>query len=86
MNEEELIQAGEDAEVLLKSTAFNSVVNKLVEQQFQAFVNSQPDQSKDRSITYYHYRALVDVVNTLKQSVAIRDEVIAKRDNSEEEA
>jgi len=26
------------------------------------------------------------VVNTLKQQVAIRDEVLAKRDNSEEEA
>lgn len=86
MTEEELIQVGEDAEALLKSTAFNNVINKLVEQQFQSFVNSQPEQSKERSVTYYHYRALVDVVNTLKQQVAVRDEVLAKRDNSEEEA
>ena len=86
MTQEELIQVGEDAEALLKSTAFNNVVNKLVEQQFQSFVNSQPEQSKERSVTYYHYRALVDVVNTLKQQVAVRDEVLAKRDNSEEEA
>ena len=86
MTEEELIQHGEDAEVLLKSPAFNNVVNKLVEQTFQNFVNSKPEENKERSIIYYHYRALVDVVNTLKQQVAIRDEVLAKRDNSEEEA
>ena len=86
MTEAELIQQGEDADQVLKSEAFNRVVNKLVEQTFQNFVNSQPEQSKERSITYYHYRALVDVVNTLKQQVAVRDEVLTKRDNSEEEA
>ena len=86
MEEHELIQLGEDAEVLLKSEPFNRVINKLVEQQFQSFVNSQPEQSKERSITYYHYRALVDVVNTLKEQVSIRDEILAKRDISEEEA
>ena len=86
MTEEELIQLGEDAEALLKSEPFNRVINKLVEQTFQSFVNSQPEQSKERSITYYHYRALVDVVNTLKQQVAVRDEVLTKRDISEEEA
>jgi hypothetical protein len=86
MNEQELISQGEDAEALLKSEPFNRVINKLVEQQFQSFVNSTPEQSKERSVTYYHSRALVDVVNTLKQHVSIKDEVLAKRDNSEEEA
>ena len=51
MNEQELINQGEDAEALLKSEPFNRVVNKLVEQQFQSFVNSTPEQSKERSIT-----------------------------------
>ena len=50
MTEEELIQLGEDAEALLKSEPFNRVINKLVEQTFQSFVNSQPEQSKERSI------------------------------------
>jgi|TARA_B100001093_G_scaffold480225_1_gene509899 hypothetical protein len=86
MDEQELINHGNDADTLLKSEPFNRVVNKLVEQTFQSFVNSTPEQSKERSITYYHYRALVDVVNTLKQQVSVRDEVLAKRDNSEEEA
>ena len=86
MDEQKLINHGNDAEALMKSEPFNRVVNKLVEQTFQNFVNSTPEQSKERSIYYYHYRALVDVVNTLKQQVSVRDEVLAKRDNSEEEA
>lgn len=86
MKEEDLIMFGDDCEQLLKSEPFNRVVNTLVEQTFQNFVNSKPEENKERSITYYHYRALVDVVNTLKQQVAVRDEVLTKRDNSEEEA
>lgn len=86
MTEQELIQVGEDAELLLKSEPFNRVINRMVEQTFQNFVNSKPEDSKERSITYYHYRALVDVVNTLKQQVSIRDEILAKGDNSQEEA
>ena len=86
MTQEELIQMGEDCELLLKSEPVTRVINKLVEQQFQSFVNSQPEQSKERSITYYQYRALVDLVNTLKQQVLIKDEIVSQRDISEEEA
>jgi hypothetical protein len=86
MDEQELINHGNDAETLLKSEPFNRVINGLVEATFQNFTNSKPEDSKERNITYFHYRALVDVVNTLKQQVSVRDEVLAKRDNSEEEA
>jgi hypothetical protein len=78
MNEQELISQGEDAAALLGSEPFNRVVNKMVEQCFHNFVNSKPDENKERGITYYQYRALVDVVNTLKQHVQIRDEILAK--------
>ncbi len=86
--EEELIQYGEDCELVLKSESFNRVVNSLVEQSFQKFVNSQPEQKAERETAYNHYRALVDVVNTLKQQVAVKEEIIAKSqedDNSQEE-
>ena len=87
MTQEELIQVGEDSELLLKSEPMNRVINQLVEQYFQAWTNSKPDESKERSITYYQYRALVDLVNTMKQHVSIKDEIIAQvRDTSEEEA
>ena len=50
--QEALIQYGEDCETVLKSEAFNRVVNTLVEQTFQNFVNSKPEDNKERSITY----------------------------------
>ena len=86
--QEELIQYGEDCELVLKSESFNRVVNSLVEQSFQKFVNSQPEQKVERETAYNHYRALVDVVNTLKQQVSVKEEIIAKSqedDNSQEE-
>jgi len=83
--EEQLVQMGEDAEAVLNSPAFDRVVNKLVESTFQAFVNSKADEEDLRKQTYNHYRALVDVVNTLKQQVAVRDEIRAKGDTSQEE-
>lgn len=86
--QERLISLGDDAEVILKTEAFNSVVNTLVEATFNAFVNSKPDEAEGRERTYNHYRALVDVVNTLKQQVAVRDQIMESEqagDNSQEE-
>lgn len=84
--EEQLVQAGDDAEALLSADAFDRVINSLVESTFQAFVNSKPEDGDQRERTFSHYRALVDVVNTLKQQVSVRDEILAKGDNSQEEA
>ena len=82
-NEHDLIQQGDEAEALLSSEAFNTVVNRLVESTFQTFVNTKPEDTERREITYNHYRALVDIVNTLKQFVSVRDEIMAKNDNSD---
>jgi hypothetical protein len=87
MNEEEqMIETGEAAEAVLSQPAFNQVINGLVERSFQTFVNTQPTQAKEREQAYSHYRALVDVVDTLKQQVSIRDEILAKGDTRQEEA
>ena len=85
-NEERLIELGDAAEQLLASEPFNIIVNGLVDSAFQKFANSPPGDKEGREQTYCHYRALVEVVNSLKQSVSIRDEAIVKRDTSEEEA
>lgn len=85
MNEEEqLVETGEAAEAVLSQPAFNQVVNNLVERSFQTFVNTKPDQGSDRELAYNHYRALVDVVETLKQQVSIKDEILAKGDTRQE--
>lgn len=83
--EEQLLKQGDAADVLLKSETFNNVVNSLVESTFQAFVNTKPEDGDNRERTYNHYRALVDIVNTLQQRVSVRDQIMDKRNNSEEE-
>ncbi len=86
--QDELIKIGDDCEALLKSEPFTRVINGLTESTFQRFVNTKPEEKEERENTYYHYRALVDVVNTLRQQVSVRDEIITKEkegDNSQEE-
>ena len=85
--EEQLVMAGDEAGAVLNSTAFNSVINELVERSFQTFVNTEPADKDKREYAYNHYRALVDVVDTLKQRVQVRDSIIEQQngDNSQEE-
>jgi len=75
MTDEELVAQGDEAEQLLASPAFTACVNTLVEGTFTTYVNSDPADDAGRETNYRHYRALVDVANTLKQWVAVRDEI-----------
>ena len=86
--EETLISFGNEAEDLVNSEVFNKTINRMVEGSFQAFVNSKPEETSVRDKSYDHYRALVDIVNTLRQDVQVRDEILAKHEtdnNSQEE-
>jgi len=85
--EEQLCRIGDDAETLLKSDVFTLTVNQLVDATFQTFANSEPTDSEGRERAFHHYRALVDIVSTLQQRVSIRDEIISKKadDNNQEE-
>ena len=58
------------------------MINNLVETSFQNFVNSKPDDGASRERTYQHYRALLDVTNTLHQRVAVRDEMLAQQNDA----
>jgi hypothetical protein len=85
--QEELVRMGDEAEVLIQNSAFNSTVNQLVELSFQTFVNSKAEDKEARERSYSHYRALVDIVATLQQRVAVRDEINAANagDNNQED-
>ena len=86
--EEQLCRLGDDADVLLKTPAFDATINQLVDTSFQAFVNSKPEDTQSRERSYNHYRALLDIVSTLQQRVAVRDEINAKvaaNDNNNQE-
>lgn len=84
--EEQLCRLGDEAEALLATDAFNATVNQLVDASFQAFVNSDPTDSEGRERSYAHYRALVDIVSTLQQRVTVRDEILLREaDNNNQE-
>ena len=86
--EEQLVRMGEAAEVLLDADAFSSTVNSLVDASFQNFTNSTPDENEKREAAYHHYRALVDIVSTLRQRVQVKDEIVSRKsddDNNQEE-
>lgn len=87
IKEQKLCNLGDEAELLLQTSAFNSTVNQLVDASYQAFVNSDPADKESRERSYHHYRALVDIVSTLQQRVSIRDEIMMKNeaDNNNQE-
>ena len=78
MNEEQLATLGTDAETLLNTEVFTRTINSLVDATMQAFLGSAPDEEAKREKAYSHYNALVDIVNTLKQQVEVRDQIDAK--------
>ena len=82
MNEDAMIALGDDAEALLTSKHFNNVINALVESTFQTFVNTSPEDMPSRERCYASYRAFVDVTNTLRQQVSVRDEINAKNEEA----
>ena len=84
-NEDQLINIGNDAEKLLNDKAFNNVIDGIVQGTFQAFVNSNPEEAEIRERNYSAYRAVVDIVNTLKQQVSIKDEIEKRNSRQTEE-
>ena len=83
-NENQLIEDGNDAQALLNNEIFTRTIDRIVNATFNAFVNSDPKSQEEREKVYHHYRALVDIVHTLNQRVAVRDEIIAKNDTDVE--
>ena len=69
----------------MASDAFNNIVNTLVEETFQQFVNTGAEDASKREQIYNKYRALVDIVHTLQQRVAVRDQMMSESDNNGEE-
>ena len=85
LKQSELIRMGEEAENLLDNPAFTSVVNNLVDQSFQSFTSSKPNQKDERERAYHHYKALVEIVSTLQQRAAVREQIIANDNTRQEE-
>jgi len=85
--EEQLVELGDSAEVLLKTPAFTQVIDECVEASFATFCNTEAMKVDQRELAHRHYLAIKDVVNTLQQRVQVRDSIVEQRngDNSQEE-
>jgi hypothetical protein len=86
--EDQMVALGTDAEQFLNSEVFTSVVNSLVELSFNTYINSAPKDIEQRNAVYYQYQALREIVDTIKQRVAIRDEIestTSKKEKNNEE-
>ncbi len=85
--EEQLITNGDNAEVLLGTEVFNQMINLAVDTAFTNFMNTKMEDKDYRERQFYSYRAVVDLVNSLKQAVSVRDEINAKnlKDNNSQE-
>ncbi len=83
--EEHMYVLGNSAETLLNQECFTKVVNTLTEQSFQTFVNTDMNEPEKRERLYSHYRGIVDIVETLRHWVSVRDEIQTKADTLQEE-
>lgn len=81
--EDAIVQQGDEAEALLTNNTFTKTVDGLVQEVFEGFVNTAPEAKSEREQKYNHYRALVDIVHTLKQRVEMRDQLLEERNDSD---
>ena len=81
--EDAIVQNGDEAEALLTNNTFTTIVDELVQEVFEGFVNTAPEAKSEREQKYNHYRALVDIVHTLKQRVEVRDQMLEARNDSD---
>ena len=74
-NQAEQIEAGNQAEELLRTKAFGTTIDELVQATFNYFVNSKAEDTEGRERAYNHYQAINDIVATLQQRVQVRDNI-----------
>ena len=63
------------------------MINLAVDTAFTNFMNTKMEDKDYRERQFYSYRAVADLVNSLKQAVSVRDEINAKnlKDNNSQE-
>lgn len=87
--EEALVKAGFDAETLLSDPTFTGVVNQVIEHTFSVFTGTTSDEADKRESAFMAYRGIADIVDTLRQRVGIKNQILESRpdtdDNNQEE-
>jgi fructose-1-phosphate kinase PfkB-like protein len=83
--EQAIIADGDLAETALKTPAFASAVNELSEQLANLMLGTSPEDVRQREKYYFIHVALRELVALLNQRVALKEEVISKADEQENE-
>ena len=76
MSDQQIIEQGTHAETLLASDAFNRTVRGLLDQYVSMFFSTDPAQVDDRQAAYYSARAVNEIINTLNQQVAMKEQIL----------
>lgn len=84
-DEQFFVDRGVRAEELLQSSTFSGVVKDIIDYHLNVFVTSKPEDKELREAAYYQSNAIQQVIGVLQQWVAIKDNIMANRNNSVEE-
>lgn len=82
MTNEDLVQRGNAAQLLLDNDAFRQVTKDLMDYYISAILQSGPADKDNRENAYFCSRALQDLISVLNQWSAVKDQIIS---NTEEE-
>ena len=80
MEDQQIIEQGNHAEILLGNDAFTKTVNGLLDQYVSLFFSTDPLQYEEREIAYHSARAMQEIVNTLNQKVLMKNQIIEAKE------
>lgn len=83
IEQQPLIDRGVRAEEVLSNETFCNVVKDVVDNCIAAFLNSNPEDEKIRSVSYYQAQAMNQVIGVLQQWVSIKEQILADMANEE---
>jgi hypothetical protein len=84
LTENELIERGIRAEILLKDATMQEVVTDLVNLLRDSLLTTKPEEKEQRERIYFAYQGLNDLIGLLNQMVSIRLEIEKQRNADEE--
>jgi hypothetical protein len=80
LNQEQVIQRGLAARLLLADPTFNSFFDETRDLTLVAMGNTQPHEKDEREALYLRYTALNDLIGTMQSYASAADEILKLRD------
>lgn len=85
MEKEQIIARGDAAIALMNHDVFNLVTKELSQSYTDTFMNSAPEDRKEREIAYYKNAALQDILGLLLSWATLRDQALIELENYDNE-